>query len=389
MKRYFGGYGGQFVPETLIPALDELERAYAAFRKDGTCRARLNMLLHDFAGRPTPLYHARNMSAHLGCALYLKREDLLHTGAHKINNTVAQVMLAEFMGKKRIIAETGAGQHGVATATVCALLGIECVVYMGRTDVERQAVNVERMEMLGATVVSVDKGSGTLKSAINEAFRDWVRNVRTTHYVIGSVVGPHPFPAIVADFQSVIGKEARRQIRKAGGKMPDYVVACVGGGSNAIGMFRGFVRDASVRLIGVEAGGRGMELGNHAATLTAGRPGILHGALSYLLQDKTGQVADVHSVSAGLDYPGVGPEHSDLKDKGRVRYEACGDADALRAFHTLARMEGILPALESSHALGYVMRERAMFKGKTVVVNLSGRGDKDMEIVRTGGVHHG
>jgi tryptophan synthase beta chain len=293
------------------------------------------------------------------------------------------------MGKKRIIAETGAGQHGVATATVCALLGIECVVYMGRTDVERQAVNVERMEMLGATVVSVDKGSGTLKSAINEAFRDWVRNVRTTHYVIGSVVGPHPFPSIVADFQSVIGKEARKQIQRAEGKLPDYVVACVGGGSNAIGMFRGFVRDAPVRLGGVEAGGRGMGLGNHAATLTAGRPGILHGALSYLLQDETGQVADVHSVSAGLDYPGVGPEHSSLKDKGRVCYEACGDADVLQAFHALARTEGILPALESSHALGYVMRERAMFTGKTVVVNLSGRGDKDMEIVRTGEVHHG
>ncbi len=389
MKRYFGRYGGQFVPETLIPALDELERAYTAFRKDGTCRAGLNTLLRDFAGRPTPLYHARNMSAHLGFTLYLKREDLLHTGAHKINNTVGQVMLAEFMGKKRIVAETGAGQHGVATATVCALLGMECVVYMGRTDIERQAVNVERMEMLGATVVGVDKGSGTLKSAINEAFRDWVTNVRSTHYVIGSVVGPHPFPAIVADFQSVIGKEARRQIERAGGKLPDYVVACVGGGSNAIGMFRGFVRDPSVRLVGVEAGGRGMELGNHAATLTAGRPGILHGALSYLLQDEMGQVADVHSVSAGLDYPGVGPEHSDLKEKGRVRYEACGDADALQAFHALARMEGILPALESSHALGYVMRERATFKGKTVIVNLSGRGDKDMEIVRTGGAHHG
>lgn len=389
MKRYFGPFGGQFVPETLMPALDELEEAYGAFKKNRESQRELAALLADYAGRPTPLYLARNLSGRLSCKIYLKREDLLHTGAHKINNTLGQIMLARFMGKKRIIAETGAGQHGVATATVCSLLNMECDVYMGKTDVERQAVNVERMRMLGTRVIAVEKGSATLKSAINEAFRDWVRNVRTTHYLLGSVVGPHPFPAIVADFQSVIGHEARRQVLRAEKRLPDHVIACVGGGSNAIGIFRGFLRDPSVGLIGVEAGGTDLGSGHHAATLTRGRPGILHGAISYLLQDEGGQVADVHSVSAGLDYPGVGPEHSRLKQRGRAHYDVCFDSGALDAFHTLARTEGILPALESAHALGYLARERSRFEGQTIIVNLSGRGDKDMEIVKSGGASHG
>jgi tryptophan synthase beta chain len=389
MRRYYGPFGGQFVPETLIPALDELEEAYRAFKRNGDFQKELSLLLADFAGRPTPLYFARNLSDRLSCRLFLKREDLLHTGAHKINNTLGQIMLARFMGKGRIIAETGAGQHGVATATACSLLNMECHVYMGRTDVERQAVNVERMEMLGATVIPVDKGSGTLKSAINEALRDWVKNVRTTHYLIGSVVGPYPFPAIVADFQSIIGREARKQIMGKDGRLPDHVIACVGGGSNAMGIFRGFLRDRSVGLIGVEAGGIDLGPGHHAATLTAGRPGILHGAVSYLLQDEGAQVADVHSVSAGLDYPGVGPEHSLLKEKGRALYDVCYDHEALEAFGLLARTEGILPALESAHALGYLVREKEKFAGKTVIINLSGRGDKDMEIVRSGGAIHG
>jgi tryptophan synthase beta chain len=389
MKAYFGDYGGQFVPETLIPALDELEEAYGHFKTNKAHQKELSTLLNDFAGRPTPLYLSKNLSDRLSCAVYLKREDLLHTGAHKINNTLGQIMLARFMGKSRIIAETGAGQHGVATATACSLLNMECHVYMGKTDVERQAINVERMRMLGAEVIPVTKGSGTLKSAINEAFRDWVRNVRTTHYLLGSVVGPHPFPTIVADFQSVIGREARKQILHCTGRLPDYVVACVGGGSNAMGIFKGFLRDAGVQLVGVEAGGTDLELGHHSATLTRGQPGILHGAISYLLQDEAGQVADVHSISAGLDYSGVGPEHSYLKDKGRVDYEVCFDEEALSAFRLLCRTEGILPALESSHALGYLIREKDRFTGKTVIVNLSGRGDKDMEIVRSGGHNHG
>ena len=389
MRKYYGQYGGQFVPETLIPALDELENAYGKFRKDKAYQKELDTLLEDFAGRPTPLYFAKRLSEELGCEVWLKREDLLHTGAHKINNTLGQIMLAKFMGKKRIIAETGAGQHGVATATVCALLGLECVVYMGETDVERQSMNVERMRLLGTTVMPVTKGSATLKSAINEALRDWVKNVQTTHYLIGSVVGPHPFPSIVAHFQSVIGKEARRQILKKTGKLPDYVIACVGGGSNAIGIFKGFVSDKSVDLIGIEAGGMSLDLGRHAATLTKGKPGILHGTISYLLQDQFGQVADVHSVSAGLDYPGVGPEHSYLKDQGRVTYDVCYDKEALDAFALLSRLEGILPALESSHALGYLMAHKDKFAGKKVVLCLSGRGDKDMDIVKTGGIHHG
>ena len=389
MKKYYGQYGGQFVPETLIPALDELENAYVKFRKDREYQKQLDVLLKDFAGRPTPLYFAKSLSEELGCEVWLKREDLLHTGAHKINNTLGQIMLARFMGKKRIIAETGAGQHGVATATVCALFGLECVVYMGETDVERQSMNVERMQLLGTTVMPVTKGSATLKSAINEALRDWVKNVQTTHYLIGSVVGPHPFPSIVAHFQSVIGKEARRQILNKTGKFPDYVIACVGGGSNAIGIFKDFVSDKSVGLIGIEAGGMSLDLGCHAATLTQGKPGILHGTISYLLQDQFGQVADVHSVSAGLDYPGVGPEHSYLKDQGRVAYDVCFDKEALEAFALLSRLEGILPALESSHALGYLMTHKDKFAGKKVVLCLSGRGDKDMDIVKTGGIHHG
>jgi tryptophan synthase beta chain len=371
-----------------MPALDELEEAYRAFKKDRESRKELAGLLANYAGRPTPLYYARNLSERQGCKVYLKREDLLHTGAHKINNTLGQILLARFMGKKRIVAETGAGQHGVATATVCSLLNMECEVYMGKTDVERQATNVERMRLLGTRVIAVEKGSATLKSAINEAFRDWVTNVRTTHYLLGSVVGPHPFPTIVADFQSVIGKEARRQVLKVEGSLPDHVIACVGGGSNAIGIFRGFLRDESVGLIGVEAGGRDLLPGNHAATLGRGRPGILHGAISYLLQDEGAQVADVHSISAGLDYPGVGPEHSYMKETGRASYEACFDPEALDAFRVLARTEGILPALESAHALGYLIGEKEKFSKQTVIVNLSGRGDKDMEIVKSGGFFH-
>ena len=389
MKRYYGPYGGQFVPEILIPALDELEEAYRQFRKNSGYQKDLNLLLRDFAGRPTPLYLAKRLSNELRCEVWLKREDLLHTGAHKINNTLGQIMLARFMGKKRIIAETGAGQHGVATATVCALLGLECVVYMGQTDVDRQSINVERMKLLGAVVVPVKKGSGTLKSAINEALRDWVTNVQTTYYLIGSVVGPHPFPSVVADFQSVIGREARSQFLHRNGALPDHVIACVGGGSNAIGMFKAFVPDKAVKLTGIEAGGTSLELGHHAATLTKGSPGILHGAISYLLQDLCGQVADVHSVSAGLDYPAVGPEHAFLKDSGRVNYDVCYDNEALQAFGMLSRLEGILPALESSHAIGYVIAHKKKFRGKKIVICLSGRGDKDIEIVREGGVIHG
>ena len=389
MKRYYGQYGGQFVPETLVPALDELESAFTGFKKDAGYRRELNTLLKDYAGRPTPLYYAGRLSERTGCRVFLKREDLLHTGAHKINNTLGQIMLAKFMGKKRIIAETGAGQHGVATATVCALLGLECIVYMGATDVVRQAVNVERMKLLGASVVPVDKGSATLKSAINEALRDWVANIKDTHYLIGSVVGPHPFPAIVRYFQSVIGREALAQIIRKAKRLPDHVIACVGGGSNAMGMFSGFVNDADVDLIGIEAGGTSLEMGRHAATLTKGRPGILHGAISYLLQDGSGQVANVHSVSAGLDYPGVGPEHSFLKDRQRVRYDVCFDGEAVDAFSLLSRLEGILPALESSHALGYLITRKDLFAGKTVVLCLSGRGDKDMDIVTKRGRFHG
>jgi len=382
MKGYYGEYGGQFVAETLIHALDELEIAFERFKRDEGAKKKLDNLLKNYAGRPTPLYHAKNLSKYLGCEVYLKREDLLHSGAHKLNNTLGQAILTKFMNKKRIIAETGAGQHGVATATAAALLGIECVVYMGKVDAERQRPNLLRMRLLGADVKIVEKGSMTLKSAINEALRDWVRNVRTTHYILGSVVGPYPFPEIVAYFQSVIGKEAKKQILEQAGRLPDCVVACVGGGSNAIGIFKTFLDD-DVELIGVEAGGESLELGKHSATLTMGRPGILHGALSYLLQDEFGQVAKVHSISAGLDYPGVGPEHSHLKDTGRVKYGVCFDNEALEGFKVLSKLEGIIPALESAHAVGYVVKNRDYFERKTVVINISGRGDKDLGIIES------
>jgi tryptophan synthase beta subunit len=379
----FGPYGGQFVPEVLMPALAELEAAYLAARVDPAFQAELNDLLRAYVGRPTPLYEARRLAAEWGGArVFLKREDLAHTGAHKINNALGQGLLARRMGKRRIIAETGAGQHGVATATVCAMLGLECIVYMGEEDVHRQAPNVQRMRLLGAEVRSVSTGSRTLKDAINEAIRDWVTNVTTTFYVIGSVVGPHPYPTMVRDFQAVIGREARAQTLAAAGRLPDAVIACVGGGSNAIGIFAGFLDDPEVRLIGVEAGGRGPGLGEHAATLSAGRVGVLHGARSYVLQDDDGQIAPTHSISAGLDYPGVGPEHSYLKDSGRVEYHAVGDEAALEAFRLLARTEGILPALEPAHALAYgaqVARELGV--GGLLLVNLSGRGDKDLATV--------
>ncbi len=380
MKGYFGSYGGQFVPETLIKTLRELEDAFFRFKKDKIAKKEFEDYLKNYAGRETPLYYAKNLSDYVGFKVYLKREDLLHTGAHKLNNTLGQILLAKFMGKNRIVAETGAGQHGVATATASALLGMECVVYMGKKDMERQEPNVKRMKLLGANVIKVEKGSMTLKSAINEALRDWVKNVKTTHYLLGSAVGPHPFPLIVKYFQSVIGKEARKQILNQEGRLPDSVVACVGGGSNAIGIFSGFVKD-NVELIGVEAGGESLELGKHSATLTKGRPGILHGALSYLLQDDYGQVARVHSVSAGLDYPGVGPEHSYLKDSERAKYDVCFDGEAIEGFKVLSRLEGVIPALESSHAVGYVLKNRDRFKDKLVIVNLSGRGDKDLGII--------
>ncbi|OSS41755.1 Tryptophan synthase beta chain [Desulfurella amilsii] len=380
LKHYFGEFGGQFVPETLIPALDELEEGYIAFKKDKNTQQQLNELFKTYVGRPTPLYFAKNFSDYVGAKVYLKREDLAHTGAHKINNTLAQGLLAKFMGKKRIIAETGAGQHGVATATVCALLNLECVVYMGKTDVERQSTNVDKMKILGAEVISVEKSGGTLKSAINEALRDWVANVQTTYYLLGSVVGPHPFPTIVGDFQSVIGKEAKRQIKKCEGKLCDAVVACVGGGSNAYGIFSAFLKD-DVELYGIEAGGRSINLGDHSATLSLGTKGILHGSLSYLLQ-RQANVMPVHSISAGLDYPGVGPMHSFLKDTKRVIYDYVFDDQALEGFFALSKLEGIIPALESSHALAYVLAQKEKFKNKTIIINLSGRGDKDLDIIR-------
>lgn len=379
----FGEYGGRYVPETLIPALDELAGAYAEASKDPAFQRELDYYLREYVGRPTPLYFARRLTqASGGAAIYLKREDLNHTGAHKINNTIGQILLARRMGKRRIIAETGAGQHGVATATVCAMFGLECVVYMGEEDVQRQALNVFRMELLGARVVPVSSGTRTLKDATNEAIRDWVTNVRDTYYVIGSVVGPHPYPTIVRDLQSVIGREARRQVLELTGRLPAAVVACVGGGSNAIGIFHGFLADEGVRLIGVEAGGEGLDTGRHAATLTCGTPGVLHGAKSYLLHDEDGQILPAHSVSAGLDYPGVGPEHSYLKDTGRAEYVAVTDQEALDAFQTLARLEGILPALESAHAVAYGLRlARELSPDDVVIINLSGRGDKDVQHV--------
>ena len=376
----FGEYGGRFVPETLIAALDELTGVYAAAQADPAFWAELDALWRDFVGRPTPLYRARRLGeACGGVDVWLKREDLNHTGAHKINNSLGQVLLARRMGKQRIIAETGAGQHGVATATACALFGLTCIVYMGEEDVRRQALNVYRMHLLGAEVRPVGSGTRTLKDATNEAIRDWVTNVGDTHYIIGSVVGPDPYPRMVRDFQSVIGRESRAQVLEAEGRLPEAVVACVGGGSNAIGMFHPFVDDAGVELIGIEAAGEGVDSGRHAATLTLGKPGVLHGCLSYLLQDAQGQVAPAHSVSAGLDYPGVGPEHSFLKDSGRARYTSVTDAEALDAFQRLARLEGIIPALESAHAIAFLLREGARWKGRgPVVVCLSGRGDKDV-----------
>jgi tryptophan synthase beta subunit len=379
----FGDYGGKFVPETLIAALDELEQAYRQVKEAPDFRHRLSHLLHTYAGRPTPLYYAENLSRHCGGArIYLKREDLAHTGAHKINNALGQGLLAQHMGKNRIIAETGAGQHGVATATVCAMLGLQCIVYMGAEDIQRQSLNVFRMRLLEAEVIPVESGTRTLKDAINEAIRDWVANVETTHYLIGSVVGPHPYPMLVRDFQSVIGREARQQILESEGRLPDYVVACVGGGSNAIGTFYEFINDGAVQLVGVEAGGEGVETGRHSASLSAGRPGVLHGSMSYLLQDRHGQVMGTHSISAGLDYPGVGPEHSYLKDTERARYLPVTDSQALEGFHLLSRTEGIIPALESAHAVYYASElARQLNPEQIILVCLSGRGDKDVPTV--------
>ena len=376
MPLRFGIYGGQYVPETLMPALGELEEAWQSAWAEPAFRGELERYQRAFVGRPTPLYFAERLSAEFGNRLHLKREDLCHTGAHKLNNALGQALLAVRMGKRRIIAETGAGQHGVATATVCARFGLECTVYMGEEDMRRQAVNVERMRLLGASVVPVTSGTATLKDATSEAIRDWVTNVRTTHYIIGSAVGPHPYPEMVRELQRVIGDEARAQYLASEGRLPDHVVACVGGGSNAIGMFTAFAGDEDVRLLGVEAGGSGLSSGRHAASLVAGRPGVLHGALSYLLQDGDGQVLATHSISAGLDYPGVGPEHSWLRDTERAEYRAVTDAEALEAFRLCTRLEGILPALEPSHAIAAVRG----LEGR-VLLCLSGRGDKDMATV--------
>lgn len=379
---HFGRYGGRYVAETLIPALLELEEAFRSMVPGPDFQRELQDLLRDFAGRPTPIFHARRLSAHLGGArIFLKREDLLHTGAHKINNTLGQALLARRMGKRKLIAETGAGQHGVATAAAAALLGLECRVFMGTEDIRRQRANVQRMELLGAAVVPCPAGSGTLKDAMNEAMRDWVGTVRDTFYVIGSVAGPHPYPMMVREFQRVIGVEAREQILAAAGRLPDLLAACVGGGSNAMGLFHAFLEDP-VALVGVEAAGLGLASGKHAATLEAGAVGVLHGSKSYVLQDGDGQIRDAHSISAGLDYPGVGPEHAWLKDTGRVRYVAVEDRAALDAFHTLARLEGIVPALESAHALAWAMTEApARSASETLLINLSGRGDKDLDHV--------
>jgi tryptophan synthase beta chain len=380
----FGPWGGRYVPETLMAALGEIEREYEKAKRDPRFKSRLDYLLRAYAGRPTPLFFASRLTKKLGgTKIYLKREDLLHTGAHKINNCIGQGLLVERMGKTRVIAETGAGQHGVATATVCALLGFECVVYMGTEDMRRQELNVFRMRLLGAEVRGVDSGSRTLKDAINEAMRDWVTNVRTTHYLLGSVLGAHPYPTMVRDFHKVIGREARAQILKAEGKLPSVVVACVGGGSNAIGVFHEFIKDKKVGLIGVEAGGRGEKLGDHAARFSGGMPGVLQGTYSYVLQDAAGQIALTHSVSAGLDYPSIGPEHAWLKDRKRAEYVSASDAEALEATMTLARTEGIIPALESAHAVAEaIKRAPKMKKSEIMIVNISGRGDKDIGIMR-------
>ncbi|MCH8261892.1 MAG: tryptophan synthase subunit beta [Proteobacteria bacterium] len=382
---HFGPYGGKFVAETLMGPLEELTEAYTHYLKDPEFLAELDDELNHYVGRPSPLYHARRWSDILdGAQVYLKREDLNHTGAHKINNTVGQALLAKRMGKTRIIAETGAGQHGVAAATVAARLGLECVVYMGSIDIKRQSSNVFRMKLLGATVVPVESGSKTLKDALNEAMRDWVTNIDDTFYIIGSVAGPHPYPVMVRDFQTVIGREARQQCLEQTGRLPDALVACVGGGSNAIGLFYPFLDDKDVAIYGVEAGGDGLETGRHAAPLNAGKPGVLHGNRTYLMEDEDGQIIETHSISAGLDYPGVGPEHSWLKDSGRVKYVAINDDEALQAFHDLTKVEGIMPALESSHALAYASKlAPKMRKDEIIIVNLSGRGDKDIQTVAT------
>ena len=380
----FGVYGGRYVPETLMAALEELERHYEKAKRDRSFQRRLDELLHTYAGRPTALFFAQRLTKQLGGAkIYLKREDLLHTGAHKINNCLGQALLVERMGKHRVIAETGAGQHGVATATVCALLGFECVVYMGTEDMRRQELNVFRMRLLGAEVRGVDSGSRTLKDAINEAMRDWVTNVRTTHYLLGSVLGAHPYPTMVRDFHKVTGREARAQILRAEGKLPKAIIACVGGGSNSIGIFYEFIKDKKVQLIGVEAGGRGIRLGEHAARFSGGSPGVMQGTYSYVLQDEAGQISTTHSISAGLDYPSIGPEHAWLKDRGRAEYVSASDAEALEACTLLARTEGIIPALESAHAVAEaIKRAPRMKKADVVIVNISGRGDKDIGILR-------
>lgn len=380
---HFGPYGGRFVAETLMGPLEELRLAYEHFRHDAGFMAEFDKDLSQFVGRPSPLYHAERWSQKLGGAqIYLKREDLNHTGAHKINNTIGQGLLARHMGKRRVIAETGAGQHGVATATVAARMGMECVVYMGSEDIRRQAINVFRMKLLGATVVPVESGSKTLKDALNEAMRDWVTNIDSTFYIIGTVAGPHPYPAMVRDFQAIIGREARAQILEQAGRLPDALIACVGGGSNAIGLFYPFLKDTSVAMYGVEAAGDGLESGRHAATLCTGRPGVLHGNRTYLIEDADGQIIETHSISAGLDYPGVGPEHAWLKDVKRATYVPITDTEALDAFHALTRTEGIIPALESSHALAYATKHApTLDKDKIIIVNLSGRGDKDIHTV--------
>ena len=382
-RGHFGPYGGVFVAETLIQALDQLKAEYEHYRNEPAFRAEFEYELKHYVGRPSPVYHAKRWSEHFGGAqVYLKREDLNHTGAHKINNTVGQALLAKRMGKPRVIAETGAGQHGVATATVAARYGMKCVVYMGSEDIKRQAQNVYRMKLLGATVIPVESGSKTLKDALNEAMRDWVTNVNDTFYIIGTVAGPHPYPMMVRDFQSVIGIEAKQQMQEMAGRQPDVVLACVGGGSNAMGLFYPYIEEEKVRIVGVEAAGHGLETGKHAATLAAGKPGVLHGNRTYLLQDDNGQIIETHSISAGLDYPGVGPEHAWLKDSGRAEYVSVTDDEALAAFHDLCRLEGIIPALESSHALAYAAKMAPrMKKEQILLVNLSGRGDKDMHTV--------
>lgn len=383
-KGHFGIYGGRFVPETLMQAVLELGKAYEEAKNDESFQQDLAYLLKEYVGRETPLYFAENLSKHAkGAKIYLKREDLNHTGAHKINNTVGQALLAVRMGKKKIVAETGAGQHGVATATVCALLNLECVIFMGEEDIKRQQLNVFRMELLGAKVVSVTSGSRTLKDACNEALRYWVSNVTDTHYILGSVMGPHPFPMMVRDFQSVIGKETKQQYNEKFDKNPEAIVACIGGGSNSMGMFYPFIEDSEVQLIGVEAAGHGVDTEQHAASLTKGKPGVLHGALMYLLQDDAGQIQEAHSISAGLDYPGVGPEHSYLKDIGRVQYESITDHEALEALKLLCRLEGIIPALESAHAVAYAIKHaKTMKENESIVVCLSGRGDKDVQTIQ-------